>query len=232
MKHPFIKRPSDSDRLFRRYLPENAVFWMVLLLLSIGCITSLYEKSIQSTDASSGVFAASTTGSNVNAKNNHSYKVKERNLPIYCVETDKPQVALSFDAAWGNQDTMQIMEILDKYNVKVTFFMTGGWVEKHPEDVKYIVSQGHDLGNHSENHKNMSQLGENEIQMEIQTVHEKVKNLTGFNMTLFRPPYGDYDNKVIETSDSMGYYPVQWDVDTLVMGLKERFSPEFYEKHI
>ena len=60
------------------------------------------------------------------------------------------------------------MEILDAHNVKVTFFMTGGWVEKFPEDVKYIAGQGHELGNHSENHKNMSRLDKAVIQMELQ----------------------------------------------------------------
>ncbi len=56
-----------------------------------------------------------------------SNSVGGRELPIYCVETDKKQVALSFDAAWGNEDTAKILEILKKHNVKVTFFMTGGW---------------------------------------------------------------------------------------------------------
>jgi len=107
------------------------------------------------------------------------------------------------------------MEILAKHNVKVTFFMTGGWVERYPEDVKYIASQGHDLGNHSENHKNMSQLGEEEIRAEIQKVHDRVKELTGQDMALFRPPYGDYDDKVVAVADSMGYYPIQWDIDSL-----------------
>ena len=115
-----------------------------------------------------------------------------RELPIYCVETDKPQIALTFDAAWGNEDTKQIMEVLRKNDVKVTFFMTGGWVEKYPDDVKMILAEGHDLGNHSENHKNMSQISDSEIKDEVMKVHEKVKALTGYEMFLFRPPYGDY----------------------------------------
>lgn len=71
----------------------------------------------------------------------------KKELPIYCVEKDKPQISLSFDAAWGNQDTRKILEVLKKNNVKVTFFMTGGWIEKYPEDVKAIAKDGHDLGN-------------------------------------------------------------------------------------
>ena len=78
-----------------------------------------------------------------------SNTVGGKELPIYCVETEKPQISISFDAAWGNEDTQTILDILAKHNVKATFFMTGGWVESYPEDVKKIYEAGHDLGNHS-----------------------------------------------------------------------------------
>ena len=144
-----------------------------------------------------------------------SSTINGRELPIYCVETDEKKVALSFDAAWGNEDTQRILEILAKHNIHVTFFATGGWVESYPDDVKAILDAGHDLGNHSENHKNMSQLSNDEKEQEIMKVHDKVKNLTGYEMFLFRPPYGDYDNDVIKTATKCGYYPIQWDVDSL-----------------
>lgn len=188
-------------------LSENALFWMAIIFLAIGASLTFYQQgNLALTASSMRIFQAEGTASHLSGK---------RQLPIYCVQTDKPQVALSFDAAWGNEDTAQIMDILAKHNVKVTFFMTGGWVESFPEDVKYIASQGHDLGNHSENHKNMSQLSDEEIRSELQKVHDKVKTLTGQDMTLFRPPYGDYDDQVITVSRDMGYYPVQWDVDSL-----------------
>lgn len=144
-----------------------------------------------------------------------SSSVNGRELPIYCVETDEKKIALSFDAAWGNEDTAKILEILAKQDVKVTFFMTGGWVESYPDDVKAILAAGHDLGNHSENHKNMSQLSNDEKKEELMKVHEKVRELTGYEMFLFRPPYGDYDNAVINTAKDCGYYTIQWDVDSL-----------------
>ena len=144
-----------------------------------------------------------------------SNSVDGRELPIYCVDTNENKVALSFDAAWGNEDTGKILEILRKYNVKVTFFMTGGWVSKYPEDVKAILADGHDLGNHSENHKNMSKISDEECKEEIMSVHNKVKELTGYDMFLFRPPYGDYDNHVITNAKKCGYYTIQWDVDSL-----------------
>lgn len=140
---------------------------------------------------------------------------KKRDLPIYSVETDENKVALSFDAAWGNEDTHTILDILAKHNVKVTFFMTGEWVRKYPEDVKRIAAEGHDLGNHSENHKQMSKLPEDQIRDEIMKVHKRVKELTGIEMELFRPPYGDYNNMVVGTARKCGYYTIQWDVDSL-----------------
>ena len=144
-----------------------------------------------------------------------SNSVDGRELPIYCVETDKKQIALSFDAAWGNEDTKQILDILKKHNIHVTFFMTGEWVESYPNDVKEILAAGHDLGNHSENPKNMSQLSNEEKKQELVKVHDKVKTLTGYDMFLFRPPYGDYDNAVVTVAKECGYYTIQWDVDSL-----------------
>ena len=175
------------------YAEQKNVIWTVLILavLVVGFLTIAPQ-----------VFHASSS-------------VNGRNLPIYCVETDEKKVALSFDAAWGNEDTRRILEILKKHNTHVTYFMTGGWVESYPEDVKAILAAGHDLGNHSENHKQMSQLSDEECKQELMKVHEKVKELTGYDMFLFRPPYGDYDNHVITNAESCGYYAIQWDVDSL-----------------
>lgn len=143
------------------------------------------------------------------------HNVNGRELPIYCVDTEEKKIALSFDAAWGNEDTAKLLAILKEHDLKVTFFMTGGWVESYPEDVKAILAAGHDLGNHSENHKNMSELSDEEKKEEIMSVHQKVQEITGYEMFLFRPPYGDYDNALIEVLKNCEYYPIQWYVDSL-----------------
>lgn len=129
--------------------------------------------------------------------------------------SDKKYVSFSFDAAWGADDTIHILDTLDKFNVKVTFFMTGGWVNEYPDMVKEIYSRGHDLGNHSQNHKKMSELNTTEQKQELQSVTDKVKELTGYDMFLFRPPYGDYNSTLINTAYSLNYYPIQWSVDSL-----------------
>lgn len=138
-----------------------------------------------------------------------------RKLPVYCVDQRDKKVSLSFDAAWGNDQTATILDILAKHNVKVTFFMTGGWVKKYPEDVKAIAAAGHDLGNHSENHRHMSQLTKERCMVEIKETHDKVKEITGIDMNLFRPPYGDYNNTLIDAVKDSGYYCIQWDIDSL-----------------
>jgi polysaccharide deacetylase family sporulation protein PdaB len=183
---------SEQTTLFKR-----SILWLVILLATVG-ITYYYEENLFK-EGWDTLTAGTTT----------------KELPIYCVKTDKKQVALSFDAAWGNEDTQKILNILKKYNVKVTFFMTGGWVSSYPDDVKAIKKDGHDLGNHSENHKQMSQLDNEKIREELDSVTKKVKELTGTNMFLFRPPYGDYDNKLITQAKSLNYYAIQWDVDSL-----------------
>ena len=139
----------------------------------------------------------------------------DRELPIYSVDTEERKISISFDAAWGAEDFPKIMEILDKHNVKTTFFMTGEWVEKYPECVKMLVEKGHDLGNHSATHPDMTALSKEKQREQIMAVHNAVKELTGYEMELFRPPYGAYNNDVIRTCYEVGYYPVQWSVDSL-----------------
>ncbi len=144
-------------------------------------------------------------------------KYGDKELPIYCVDTDEKKIAISFDAAWGAEDFDEIMKILEKHNVKTTFFMTGEWVMANPDCVKALVDAGHDLGNHSMNHPDMTTLSEAKMQDEILKVHELVRDLTGYEMKLFRPPYGAYDNKVIQMVYKLDYFPIQWSVDTLVI---------------
>jgi len=139
----------------------------------------------------------------------------KRKLPIYCVETDKPQVAISFDAAWGADDTDTLLAILEEKGVKATFFLCGYWVEKYPEEVKTIHAAGHDIGNHGDTHAHGAQLNLAQNQKEIKGVHDKVNTLLGIDINLYRPPYGEYNNVVVEAAESLGYYTIQWDVDVL-----------------
>lgn len=181
----------------RTKLMKRSILWMMFLIVVMG-ITYYNERTLFQDNWN--ILTASTA---------------TRELPIYCVKTDKKQVALSFDAAWGNEDTQLILNTLKKYNIHVTFFMTGSWIDKYPDDVKAIKEAGHDLGNHSESHKHMPQLSTQEISDEISKVNEKIKKLTGVSVNLFRPPYGDYNNNLIIQARSLNCYTIQWNVDSL-----------------
>ena len=139
----------------------------------------------------------------------------DRLLPIYCVETDKKQIAISFDAAWGNDDTEQLINILREYDVPATFFVVGAWVDKYPESVKALSDAGHQIQNHSNSHPHMPQLSKTQMKDEIESCNKKIAEITGKTPTLLRPPYGDYDNALIEVMTELGMYTIQWDVDSL-----------------
>lgn len=139
----------------------------------------------------------------------------KRQLPVYSVARDDKVISISFDAAWGDAQTIPILNILDEYDVKTTFFLVGFWVDKYPELVKEIVARGHEIGNHSQSHPHMSQLSEEKIKEELRIMSDKVERLTGVRPTLFRPPYGDYNDKVVLVSRAEGYEVVQWSIDSL-----------------
>lgn len=139
----------------------------------------------------------------------------ERKLPIYCVETDKKQIAISFDAAWGNDDTETLINILKEYEVPATFFVVGAWVDKYPESVKQLADAGHQIQNHSNTHAHMPQLSKKQMIDELESCNKKIEAICGVKPILFRPPYGDYDNVMVETVESVAMYPIQWSVDSL-----------------
>ena len=138
-----------------------------------------------------------------------------RQLPIYSVEREGKHISLSFDAAWGNEDTQTLIDILAEYDVKVTFFVVGDWAEKYPESVKALSDAGHEVMNHSSTHKHFNTLSTEEIIADISAANDKIEAVTGVRPTLFRPPYGEYDDHVIAAVRSMGMEPIQWDVETL-----------------
>ncbi len=137
----------------------------------------------------------------------------KKKLPIYCVGTDEKKVAISFDAAWGAEDTDTLLKVLKDNDVKATFFLCGYWVDKYPEEVKRIYKAGHTIGNHSNTHPHGNQLSLQKNKEEIMAVHQKVKDLLGFEMNLYRPPFGEYNDTVITAAEECNYYPIQWDVD-------------------
>lgn len=139
----------------------------------------------------------------------------QRKIPIYCVQKEEKIASLSFDAAWGNEDTQQLIDILAKYNVKATFFVVGQWVDKYPESVKALYEAGHEIQNHSNTHPHMPTLSIEKMTEEVNKCNDKIQAITGVRPILLRPPYGDYSNSLIETLQGLNMYCIQWDVDSL-----------------
>jgi peptidoglycan-N-acetylglucosamine deacetylase len=141
---------------------------------------------------------------------------QKRLVPIYYVDTQEKKIAISFDASWGDEFTGRILDILREHEIKTTFFLTGFWIEKYPQHVREIVAQGHELGNHTWTHPHLNTLEKASITRELEQVHAALTHLwDGREPTLFRPPFGEYSDKVIEAATDLGYHTIQWSVDSL-----------------
>jgi peptidoglycan/xylan/chitin deacetylase (PgdA/CDA1 family) len=131
------------------------------------------------------------------------------------VNHGKKQIALTFDAGWEYENTELLLNLLDKYSVKSTFFVRGLWVKDHPDLAIEIVNRGHDLENHSLTHGHMSIMTDVEVEKEISGTTDIIKETTGFLPNLFRPPYGEYDNRILRILKADGYpYAILWTVDS------------------
>lgn len=172
-------------RSFLRYLP---ILLLVILLICIIGTTGLNALGVFNT---------------------------EKEIPIYSVETVDKVAAITFDCAWGADDIPQILDTLKKKQVKASFFIVGQWAEKYPNEVEMIAEEGHDIGNHSYSHLRMGVIDRGRIVTEIQQCGNSLGKLAGTKTELFRAPYGDYNNDVVATARELGYYTIQWNVDSL-----------------
>ncbi|MBE5731029.1 MAG: deacetylase [Clostridiales bacterium] len=139
-----------------------------------------------------------------------------KKLPIYCVQTEEKAVALSFDAAWGADKTLGILDTLTKYDIKANFFAVGFWVEKHGDVLKTLHDSGRmEIGTHSNTHPYMSKIDRENVRAELQASMQLIQSVTGVAPQLFRAPYGDYDDTLLTEAEKLGLYTIQWDVDSL-----------------
>lgn len=138
-----------------------------------------------------------------------------RKVPIYNVETEAKQVAISFDAAWGADKTQGILDILKEFDVDATFFLVGFWVDDYSQMTKAIDEAGYEIGTHSNTHPDMVKLSKETMKNELETSISKIKAITNKEVTLFRAPFGSYNNDLLDTAESLNLKTIQWDVDSL-----------------
>lgn len=140
---------------------------------------------------------------------------EEKKLPIYSVERGDNKIALTFDCAWGNSNTDELLQILENANAKATFFVTGEFCDKYPDDVKKFHNAGHSVQNHSDTHPHVKGMNINDLIADTKECSRKIEMITGSKPTLYRAPYGEYDNNVITTLEGMGLSVIQWDADSI-----------------
>ena len=184
----------------KRFLAGACVALSMLFALLSALFTNLYITKDYQSDLSQTVGAGLSS---------------TRSLPIYCVDTEEKKIAISFDCAWGVDHTDKLLEVMAKNDVRCTFFAVEFWVKKYPEYVKKIIAAGHEMGTHSRTHSYMSKLSKADILDELSTSAKAIEDITKKKVELFRPPYGDYNNLLIDTTKEMGLYSIQWDVDSL-----------------
>lgn len=163
-----------------------------------------------------GLLAAATAAAGIGAVlTSVGTQATERILPIYSVERGDNKVALTFDVAWENSNTQELIDILDEYDARATFFVTGDWCDRYPEDVKLFADAGHEIQNHSDQHPHVKGMNVNDLISDTKAASQKIRGITGKEPTLYRAPYGEYDDTVMTTVEGMGMKVIQWDVEAL-----------------
>lgn len=147
----------------------------------------------------------------------NSFKVvaASKRLPIYGVNRADNKISVTFDCAWENSNTDTLLAVLKEANATATFFVTGEFCDKYPEDVKKIYDAGHEIGNHSDKHPHMDGINVNDLISDTRECSRKIKMITGEEPKVYRAPYGEYDDKVVSTIEGMGLKMIQWSVDSI-----------------
>ncbi len=140
---------------------------------------------------------------------------KKDNIPIYCVQTDEKKIAITFDSAWDDADLTDVLKELNNYNCKATFFVVGDFVEKYSSRIEEMAKSGHEIANHSDTHPHPNSLSREEMVKEMDDCDKKIKDITGQQQVLFRAPYGEYNNLLVQTCKDTGRFCIQWDCDSL-----------------
>jgi polysaccharide deacetylase family sporulation protein PdaB len=143
------------------------------------------------------------------------FSTKEGPRAIYKGEGKDKRVALTFDISWGDERAIPILDTLKTNNIKgSTFFLSGSWAERHPDVVKRIIEDGHEIGSMGYNWKDYTSMEEQKIKGDILLAEEVFKTLGVKEVSLLRPPTGNFDEKVLKVAEGVGYTVVHWSVNS------------------
>lgn len=151
----------------------------------------------------------------ITLSNSKSLNVQTDNRVIYSGNTSNANVCFMINVYQGNEYVLDMLDILDLYNVKTTFFIGGCWASKNIDLVKEIYTRGHEIGNHGFYHKNQDSLSYEENITEIKACHDLISKNVGIEMTLFAPPSGAYNKTTVDASTDLNYKTIMWTHDTI-----------------
>ena len=123
---------------------------------------------------------------------------------------EMPYVYLTFDNGYEAGYTEKILAVLKENQVPAAFFITGHYVNSQPELVKKMIEEGHTVGNHTVNHKSMPDISDEQIKTEMMELHKSIYEKFGYEMKYTRPPKGEYSERTIACTNSLGYKTVMW----------------------
>ncbi|NMB28402.1 MAG: polysaccharide deacetylase family protein [Tissierellia bacterium] len=133
----------------------------------------------------------------------------------YKGNVDDKVVAFACNVDWGNEYILPMLEIFQKENIKITYFITGTWAEKNPELLKVIYDYGHEIGNHGYKHMDYDKLSYEKNKEEILRTHNIIKETLGIESIYFAPPSGAYNDNTIKAAKDLNYDIIMWSIDTI-----------------
>lgn len=141
--------------------------------------------------------------------------------PIYKGLEDEKKIAFACNVVWGEEYLPQMLKLFKDNGIEISFFIGGQWAEKNEELLKNIHKDGHELGNHGYRHAYHSKLTPEANRQEIKKTEEVVQRITGCRTELFAPPYGDFNDTVVDTAEALGYKVILWSIDTIDWNTKD-----------
>lgn len=144
-----------------------------------------------------------------------AYQPSDKQKPIYQGRQNEKKVAFACNVFWGEEFLPQMLDVLQQNDIKITFFIGGSWAKRYPDLLKEIYNRGHELGNHTYSHPHPNSITKLKNQEQILKTETLVQELTGYKTTLYAPPYGEFNDIVLNAATELGYITIMWSIDTI-----------------
>lgn len=187
---------------------------IILSLFKLFCSINNSESLLTSASAVSN----KKIGWGIKRNNNHNQpdvgaenkRIIEKYSGICIGNSEKPYIYLTFDSGYEAGYTKKILEVLKKNQVPATFFVTAHYVNSEPDLIKQMIDEGHIIGNHTANHKSMPEISNEQIKEEVMNLHSSLYEKFGYEMQYIRPPKGEYSERTVAYTNTLGYTTVMW----------------------